>query len=105
MVPRLPFFDKVTTKSREWLLGNDLMDETPNTTLKRRVLASKGFRALLVFSAFRAVYGAVILAVTYLLATSGKAPLWASVAFLLTSMVVSRVIFRAIKRKWPGLFS
>ena len=105
MVPRLPFFDKVTTKSREWLLGNDLMDEPPNTTLKRRVLASKAFRALLVFSAFRAVYGAVILAVTYLLATSGKAPLWASVAFLLTSMVVSRVIFRAIKRKWPGLFS
>ena len=105
MVPRLPFFDKVTTKSREWLLGNDLMDETPNTTLKRRVLRSKAFRALLVFSAFRAVYGAVILAVTYLLATSGKAPLWASVAFLLTSMVVSRVIFRAIKRKWPGLIS
>ena len=105
MVPRLPFFDKVTTKRREWLLGNDLMDETPNTTLKRRVLASKAFRALLVFSAFRAVYGAVILAVTYLLATSGEAPLWASVAFLLTSMVVSRVIFRAIKRKWPGLFS
>ena len=105
MVPRLPFFDKVTTKSREWLLGNDLMGETPNTTLKRRVLGSKAFRSLLVFSAFRAVYGAVILAVTYLLATSGKAPLWASVAFLLTSMVVSRVIFRAIKRKWPGLFS
>ena len=81
------------------------MDEPPNTTLKRGVLGSKAFRAFLVFSAFRAVYGAGILAVTYLLATSGEAPLWASVAFLLTSMVVSRVIFRAIKRKWPVLFS
>ena len=102
---RLSVFDKVTTKCYEWLLGTDRMDEPPNSTLKGRVLGSKAFRAFLVFSAFRAVYGAGILAVTYLLATSGEAPLWASVAFLLTSMVVSRVIFRAMKRKWPGLFS
>ena len=74
-------------------------------TLKQRFLGSKAFRAFLVFSAFRAVYGAGILVVTYLLATSEEAPLWASVAFLITSMIVSRVIFRSIKRKWPGLFS
>ena len=102
---RLPVFDKGTTKCCEWLLGTDRMDEPPNSTLNGRVLGSKAFRAFLVFSAFRAVYGAGILAVTYVLATSGEAPLWASVAFLLTSMVVSRVIFRAMKRKWPGLFS
>ena len=82
-----------------------IMDESANKSLKLRLLGSKAFRALLVFSAFRAVYGAGILVVTYLLATSEEAPLWVSVAFLLTSMVVSRVIFRAIKRKWPGLFS
>ena len=81
------------------------MRESANTSLKERVLESKAFRAFLVFSAFRAVYGAGILVVTYLLATSEEAPLWVSVAFLLTSMVASRVIFRAIKRKWPGLFS
>ena len=81
------------------------MDESSNISLKERMLGSKAFRAFLVFSAFRAVYGAGILVVTYLLATSGEAPPWASVAFLLTSMVVSRVIFRAMKRKWPGLFS
>jgi len=81
------------------------MDETSNISLKKRVMASKAFRSFMVFSAFRAVYGAGILLVTYLLATSEEAPLWISVAFLLTSMVVSRVIFRAIKRKWPGLFS
>jgi len=81
------------------------MGESANTSLKGRVLESKAFRAFLVFSAFRAVYGAGILVFTYLLATSGEAPAWASVAFLLTSMVVSRVIFRGMKRKWPGLFS
>ena len=86
-------------------LSMSIMDESTNKSLKERVLSSKAFRTFLVFSAFRAVYGAGILVVTYLLATSEEAPLWVSVAFLLTSMVVSRVIFRAIKRKWPGLFS
>jgi hypothetical protein len=86
-------------------LSMSIMDESANKSLKQRVLSNKAFRAFLVFSAFRAVYGAGILVVTYLLATSEEAPLWVSVAFLLTSMVVSRKIFRAIKRKWPGLFS
>ena len=67
------------------------------------MLGSKAFRAFLVFSAFRAVYGAGILVVTYLLATSGKAPIWVSGLFLLASMVFSRVIFRGIKRRWPQL--
>ncbi|MDP6213112.1 MAG: hypothetical protein QGF32_06145 [Candidatus Thalassarchaeaceae archaeon] len=81
------------------------MGDNANTSLKERMLESKAFRAFLVFSAFRAVYGAGILVVTYLLATSEEAPVWISVAFLLTSMVVSRVIFKSIKRKWPSLFS
>ncbi|MDG1540415.1 MAG: hypothetical protein P8Q46_02540 [Candidatus Thalassarchaeaceae archaeon] len=81
------------------------MDESANKSLKQRLLGSNAFRSFLVFSAFRAVYGTGILVVTYLLATSEDAPLWVSVAFLLTSMAISRVIFRAIKRKWPGLFS
>lgn len=81
------------------------MGDNANTSLKERMLESKAFRAFLVFSAFRAVYGAGILVVTYLLATSEEASVWISVAFLLTSMVASRVIFRYIKRKWPSLFS
>lgn len=96
---------KVTTKCCEWLLAPEHMGDNANASLKERVLGSKAFRAFLVFSAFRAVYGAGILVVTYLLATSGEVPAWASVAFLLTSMVISRVIFRSMKRKWPGLFS
>jgi len=86
-------------------LSMSIMDESANKSLKERVLSSKAFQSFLVFSAFRAVYGTGVLVVTYLLATSEDAPLWVSVAFLLTSMVTSRVIFRAIKRKWPGLFS
>ena len=81
------------------------MGHKENTSLKERVLESKSFRAFLIFSAFRAIYGAGILVVTYFLATSEEAPVWTSVAFLLTSMVISRVIFRSIKKKWPSLFS
>ena len=79
------------------------MKDPTDKTLKQRLLGSKAFRAFLVFSAFRAVYGAGILGVTYLLATSGKAPIWVSGLFLLASMVFSRVIFRRIKRRWPQL--
>ena len=81
------------------------MGHKENTSLKERVLESKVFRAFLVFSVFRAIYGAGILVVTYFLATSEESPVWISVAFLLTSMVISRVIFRSIKKKWPSLFS
>ena len=79
------------------------MKDPTDKTLKQRLLGSKAFRAFLVFSAFRAVYGAGILVVTYLLATSGEAPIWVSGLFLLASMVFSRVIFRGIKRRWPQL--
>ena len=86
-------------------LGTTTMERSSSMTLGQKVLGSKAFRAFLVFSVFRAIYGAGILIVTYLLATSEEAPPWVSVAFLLTSMVVSRVIFRVIKRRWPGFFS
>ena len=68
-----------------------------------RLLENRLFRSFLIFSIFRAFYGAGIVIVTYFLVTSGEAPVWVSVAFLLSSMVISRVIFRAIKKKWPGL--
>ena len=79
------------------------MKDPTDKTLKQRLLGSKAFRAFLVFSAFRAVYGAGILVVTYLLATSGRAPIWVSGLFFIASMVFSRVIFRGIKRRWPQL--
>ena len=68
-----------------------------------RLLDNRLFRSFLIFSVFRAIYGAGIVIITYFLATSDEAPIWVSVAFLLSSMVVSRVIFRGIKKRWPAL--
>ncbi|RAH06849.1 MAG: hypothetical protein CMA00_001200 [Methanobacteriota archaeon] len=68
-----------------------------------RLLGSKVFRSFLIFSVFRAIYGAGILVATYLIATSDDAPIWISIVFLLSSMVISRVIFRWIKHRWPQL--
>ncbi len=61
-------------------------------------------RGFLIFSAFRAVYGIGILVLTYLLVTNDSTPWWTSILFLMASMVLSRVMFRSIKRKWPALF-
>ena len=68
------------------------------------VLNNSLVRGLLVFSAFRAVYGLGILVVTYALATGTALPWWSSLVFLGCSMVFSRWLFRKIKRRWPGLF-
>ena len=68
-----------------------------------RLLENRLFRSFLIFSVFRAIYGAGIVIITYFLATSDETPIWVSMAFLLSSMVISRVIFRAIKKRWPGL--
>ena len=68
-----------------------------------RLLENQFVKSFLIFSVFRAIYGAGILVITYLLATSEEAPIWISMAFLLSSMVISRIIFKAIKRKWPCL--
>ena len=70
---------------------------------KSWLLENQILRSLLVFSIFRAIYGAGIVVITYFLATSDDAPIWISVIFLLSSMVISRVIFRAIKKRWPNL--
>ena len=80
-----------------------IMSERERVGPLSRLLENRLFRSFLIFSIFRAFYGAGILIITYFLVTSGEAPIWVSVAFLLSSMVISRVIFRAIKKKWPGL--
>ena len=80
-----------------------IMSEGERVGLISRLLENRLFRSFLIFSIFRAIYGAGIVIITYFLATSDEAPIWVSVAFLLSSMVISRVIFRAIKKRWPGL--
>ena len=79
------------------------MGESKSGPLKERLLGSKVIRSFMIYSAFRAVYGAGILVVTYLLATSEEAPGWVPWIFLLASMMISRVMFREIKRRWPQL--
>ena len=77
------------------------MDEATGLS---RVWSNPVVRSMLLFSAFRAVYGMGILAVTWLLATSGEAPWWTSLLFLAFSMVFSRLLLRGIKARWPGLW-
>ncbi|MGB0832800.1 MAG: hypothetical protein ACPGRV_03290 [Candidatus Thalassarchaeaceae archaeon] len=79
------------------------MSEGERVRSMSRLLENQFVRSFLIFSVFRAIYGAGILVITYLLATSEEAPIWVSVVFLLSSMVISRLIFKAIKRKWPSL--
>ena len=79
------------------------MSEGGRVGLISRILANQLFRSFLIFSIFRAIYGAGIVIITYFLATSDETPIWVSMVFLLSSMVISRVIFRAIKKRWPGL--
>ena len=80
-----------------------IMSERERVGPLSRLLENRLFRSFLIFSIFRAFYGAGIVIITYFLVTSGEAPIWVSVAFFLSSMVISRVIFRAIKKNWPGL--
>lgn len=77
------------------------MDEATGLS---RVWSNPVVRGMLLFSAFRAVYGMGILVVTWLLATSGEAPWWTSILFLAFSMVFSRLLLRGIKARWPGLW-
>jgi hypothetical protein len=62
-------------------------------------------RGLLLFSAFRAVYGCCILIVTVALATNDATPWWTALLFLAFSMVFSRWLFKRLKQRWPGLFT
>ena len=64
------------------------------------LMANPVVRSLLIFSAFRAVYGAGILVVTWFLATSDETPFWVSIVFLMFSMVFSRVLFKFLKKRW-----
>ena len=53
-------------------------------------------KSFILFSIFRAFYGAGILVVTYFIDRETSIPWW---IFLLFSMVFSRILFRLIKQK------
>jgi len=64
-----------------------------------RLLENPLFKSFLFYSIFRAFYGTAILLVTWLFATNTEYPLWVSIAFLLFSMVFSRVLLKKLKNK------
>ena len=76
------------------------MEEAHEGSFFSRLSKSPAFRSIMLFSAFRAVYGIGILIVTYFIATSENLPIWTSIIFLLFSMIFSRILFRFIKKKW-----
>ncbi len=65
----------------------------------QRLLEHPLFKSFVAYSIFRAFYGAAILIFTWFFATETDAPLWVSIAFLLCSMIFSRVLFRYIKKR------
>jgi peptidoglycan biosynthesis protein MviN/MurJ (putative lipid II flippase) len=71
-------------------------------TAFQRFSSNKLVQSFIVYSIFRAFYGAGILLVTWLFATKTEAPWWVSVIFLLCSMVFSRILFRLIKHRRSG---
>ena len=64
-----------------------------------RMLSSTWLQGFILYSVFRAIYGAIILIVTYFLATNESTPWWTSVIFLLISMAFSRFLFKLIKSR------
>mgnify|MGYP004129487791 CR=1 FL=1 len=64
-----------------------------------RVRSNPWIQGFILYSIFRAFYGAGILLVTWFLATETENPWWVSVLFLFASMVFSRVLFRQIKQR------
>tara|TARA_B100000214_G_scaffold343519_1_gene292068 strand:+ start:739 stop:978 length:240 start_codon:yes stop_codon:yes gene_type:complete len=63
-----------------------------------KVIDSPLFKSFVIYSIFRAFYGAGILIITWLIATETESPLWVSILFLLASMIFSRILFRFLKR-------
>ncbi len=64
-----------------------------------RLRSNTWVQGFILYSIFRAFYGAGILVVTWFLATETENPWWVSVFFLLASMIFSRILFRKIKQR------
>ena len=86
-------------------LVHEMSEASDSTSWMSQATDHPLVRGFLLFAAFRAVYGMGVLIVTYFLVTSEEAPWWTSIVFLGISMVFSRLLFRALKRRWPHVFN
>ena len=62
-----------------------------------KLLKNDYSRTFLIYSIFRAIYGPIILVISYIFATELEDGIYYSVLILLSSMIFSRIIFSRIK--------
>jgi len=83
----------------ELVTGGERISRSSQENGLQRFLANPLVKSFIAYSIFRAFYGIGILIVTYFIATSENNPWWYSLAFLIFSMIFSRVLFRWIKNR------
>ena len=66
----------------------------------KKIIEHKLFKTFILFSMFRAIYGAIVLIVSYYLTTSYEDGLMFTILFLIISIVLSRIVFKRIKPKF-----
>ena len=66
----------------------------------KNILDNKLFKTFVVFSVFRAIYGAVVLFISYFLSTSYDDGIVFTLLFLVISFIFSRYMFKKLKPKF-----
>ena len=68
--------------------------------LIKNLIEHKFFKTFILFSIFRAIYGAAVLIISYFLTTSYEDGLLFTILFLIFSFLFSRLIFKKLKPKF-----
>jgi len=66
----------------------------------KNILDNKLFKTFLLFSVFRAIYGALVLFISYFLSTSYDDGIVFTILFLVISFIFSRYMFKKLKPKF-----
>ena len=66
----------------------------------KNILDNKLFKTFVVFSVFRAIYGAAVLFISYFLSTSYDDGILFTLLFLVISFIFSRYMFKKLKPKF-----
>jgi len=66
----------------------------------KNILDNKLFKTFLLFSVFRAIYGALVLFISYFLSTSYDDGIVFTILFLVISFILSRYMFKKLKPKF-----
>ncbi len=66
----------------------------------RNIFENKLFKTFVLFSAFRAIYGALVLFISYILSTTYDDGILFTILFLFISFIFSRYMFKKLKPKF-----